>query len=330
MSERLGSVECIADQSPRENVSLFLPFDTLPERDYTAKPSKNRTSKEQPPVDWAAVFDRDQLSLEIASQFDGIRFRSSSRDQTSYGLATPVDKLTRIPLPILYTEAPHTTANTDFWDYHHHFHPEKELIHADDATLALRRSRGQYLPRWLHEHYHHYFAGPELQYSREQIFQTVVLACAGVVPRQALDFSSYQGPKIVDIPDNDTYQAVAESIKHEGERNSSIGGLARAQIGIFFANYAIEQSFEEVISQKVIGEFLSTRDTARRKVLGNLMIREAIHLSVEPILPTEKTLKENGVMRKRQTDLRELIKDYFVRSRQPQYYQAIDRKLLVA
>ena len=327
MLERIGAVENIADQPPCEKLSHFLPFDELPQRDHTRY---SKTLKEEFPYDWANEFDREQLSFEIESQFNGIRFRSSTRDQSSYSLATPVDELTKIPLPILVIDPPHKTANVDFWDYHHHFHPEKDLIQVDDATLALRRSRGQYLPRWLHEHYHHYFAGPELNYSREQIFQTVVLACAGVVPRKALDFSGYQGPTVVEITDEDTYQTLADTIKHEGERSSSIGGLARAQIGVFFANYAIEQSFENVVSQKVIGEFLNTRDTVRRKVLGNLMLREAIQLSIEPIRLTDKRLREEGIMRKRKTDLSELIKDYFVRSRHPEYYQAIDRKLSVA
>lgn len=329
MSERLGSVENIADRSPREDISIFLPFDELPVRTHERQ-LKSRSSKEQPPVDWSAVFDREQLSLGIESPFGGIHFRSSSRDQTSYGLATPVDELTGIPLPVIIIDPPHETANTEFHDYHHHFHPERDLIYSDDAELALRRARGQYLPRWLHEHYHHYFAGPELNYSRRQIFQTVVLACAGVVPRKAIDFSSYQGPKIVDVSDQNTYQALADSIKHEGERQSSIGGLARAQIGTFFANYAVEQSFEDVVSRKVINEFLDTENAARRKVLGNLMLREAIHLSVEPILPVDKVLRQEGILRKRKTDFRNLVTDYFVRSRHPEYFQAIDRKLKVA
>lgn len=328
MSDQVGPANYLADQlTSREDSSIFLPFDHLPRRDHSLSVKNHNQAPNT--VDWYGGFDIGQLSLPIESQFKGFNFRECSRDPTSYGLMTPVDELTGLPLPIVITAAPHKNANTRFSDYHHHFHPERDLIHADDASLALRRSRGQYLPRWLHEHYHHYFAGPEIPNSRKETFAAVVLACAGVVPKRAIDFSG-NGPKTVEIADQQTYQRVVDSIKHEGEKTSVSSSIFRAQIGIFFANYAIEQSFEEVVSQRVINEFLETSDVSRRKVLGNLMLRDAIHLSIEPIVPIHKLTRKEGTLPKRKTDLSELIKDFFVRSRRPQYYQAIENKLKVA
>ncbi len=293
MAERLGPVELFAGQP--------LPLEALPSPE------------------------------SLVSPYEGFLFRSSNRDPKSVGLATPLDELTKLPLPIIISEPRSKTANTCFSDYHHHYHPERDLVHGNDADMALRRARGQDLPRWLHEHYHKYFAGPEFPTNRADTFASVVLACAGVVPRKALDFTGkYEEPKIVEVWDNNRYQRIVSSTKHEAEKAGRSGGVFRAQIGIFFANYAIEQAFEEAVSERVIDEFLRSTDPERRKVLGSLMLSEAIKISVEPVVPIHQALKRENIARKRKTDLVMLVKDYFVRSRRPDYYAAIDRKLSVA
>ena len=123
------------------------------------------------------LFDGQPLTPEIAalrplqsldSPYEGFLFRSLNRDPNSVGLATPLDELTGLPLPIVISEAKHGSSNAKP-DFHHHFHPERDLTNADDAMLALRKSRGQNLPRWIHEHHHKYFAGPEFPESREGI-----------------------------------------------------------------------------------------------------------------------------------------------------------------
>ena len=275
-------------------------------------------------------FHDGQYSIQVQSVYEGINFRSVSLDPKSMGLAVPLDELTGLPLPIMGVDSPPEGSNTSFSDYHHHYHPERDLMNADDALLALRRSRGQYLPRWLHEHYHKFFAGPELPETREQTFAAVVLACAGVVPRKAIDFSSLDGPRIVEMDDNHQYSKVLNTVAHEGERKLRSGSFSRAQIGMFFANYAIEQSFENVIRPSLIDEFLSTQSMDRRKVLGNLMLSTAVGLSVEPVIPVHQALKKHNIARKRKTDLPQLIKDFFVSHRRPDYYAALDRKLSVA
>ncbi len=253
--------------------------------------------------------------------------RSKCLDANSRGLATPVDEQTGIPLPILPILPSDQTSNTSFSDFHHHFHPERQLVPGGDAKLALRRSRGQDLPRWLHEHYHRYFAGPEIPKERSDIFRTVVLACAGVVPKEALDFSNRKsGPKVVRVTNDLVHKTIAKTIKHEGLRRGSAGSYYRADIGIFFANYAIEQSLEDTISQSVIDEFLSTKKQARRKELGNLMIKKAILISIDPIVPVYADLRRDGLVHANNTDLYPRVRDFFVTSRTEDYHQALDRK----
>ncbi len=330
--ETVGAAPLAADQMPRRETSqLDFGFEftarQLGHRSITRYTSEMLGDIRRPRKQ---LFDETQLRLPIASKYEGVNFRETTRDPVSMGLATPTDELTGLPLPILIIDPPEKSANTSFVDYHHHYHPARDLETAGDAELALRRSRGQHLPRWLHEHYHTYFAGPEFPESRQDVFSRVVLACAGVVPRKAIDFSGFNGPKLVEIWDDSRFQRIHTSIKHEGEKRSGSRNFYRSQIGVFFANYAIEQSFEDVVSDKVIDQFLSTKDPQRRKILGNLMLREAIDLSIAPVIPLHTSLKKEGIVRRRKTDLRDLIKDYFVRSRQADYYQAIDQKLRVA
>ena len=204
-------------------------------------------------------------------------------------------------------------------------------MNVDDAMSALRRSRGQNLPRWIHEHQHKYFAGPEFPEFRKDTFASVVLACAGVVPRKAIDYSGkYEVPRIIEA-DNDQYQRIVGTIRYEAEdKGRKSRRESRARIGRFFANYAVEQSFEEVVSDKVIDQFLHTRDPLRRKELGNLMLGAAISISVEPVIPIHRALKTENIARKRKTDLHALVKDYFIPARRADYYMAIDQKLSVA
>jgi hypothetical protein len=304
-------------------------LEPMPER-LERLPKRNPRLYEAPSISLGHdCFLQGQYSLPIQSRFSGISYRSTSRDPNSMGLATPIDEITGLPLPILIIDTEETSANTSFSDYHHHYHPERDLVSADDAMVALRRSRGQYLPRWLHEHYHKYFAGPEFPETRQEIFAVVVLACAGITPRKAIDFSGFEGPKIVEVRDDRHYSRVVESVKHEGEKHGQTNSIYRSQIGMFFANYAIEQSIKDVVRDTLIDEFLNTTDMDRRKVLGNLMLSKAIGLSVEPVIPIHAEIKKHSIARRR-TDLNKIVKDFFVSSRRPDYYKALDHKLSVA
>ncbi len=272
-----------------------------------------------------------QLEKPLESPYEGFLFRGVNRDPNSVGLATPLDEFTGLPLPVVISEPKNKSSNAKI-DFHHHFHPERDLIHADDAMLALRRSRGQNLPRWIHEHHHKYFAGPEFPESRKDTFASVVLACAGVVPRKAIDYSGkYETPRIVEVWDNSQYQKIVSSIKHEAQDKNKISRrIARAEIGKFFANYAIEQSFEDVISSTEIDEFLNTTNPIKRKELGNRMLGAAIRMSVEPVIPIHRALKKESIARKRKVELPAIVKDYFIPSKRPDYFIAIDEKLSVA
>lgn len=261
---------------------------------------------------------QDRLPIEVYSM------HPHPLDSESKGYETPVDEETGLPIPILPTQALSSSGNM-FVDFHHNFHPAEVLLSGDDAARALRHSRGQDLPRWLHEHYHNYFAGPRLPASREEMFRTCVLACAGVVPRQAIDFSR-QGPLIRQSLNDDDYKRIVQTVRHEGAQRADAGRYYRNRIGIFFANYAIEQSIQEVVSEQVIEQFLMSKDEGERKMLGNLMLREAIQLSVDPVRDIHAGLRKQGLVHRPPAQLSAIVKDFFLPYRRKDYYGALEKK----
>ena len=242
------------------------------------------------------------------------------------GLENFLDELSGLPLPVVPIPFPwnHSDIRVDF---HHSFHPARRLIYGDDANVALRVSRGQDLPRWLHERYHKYFASSQLPSSRQAKFAACVLACAGAVPQEAVDFSD-------DFPVRrrvtaEEWERIGRTIRHEGAQRFDDGRYSRNRLGIFFANYALEQSFDVTLGEKTKDRFMQASSPERKKELGNLILKEAIEMALEPIRPLIIECREQGVVR-RSPNLRDLVHDFFVRSRQPDYYVAIKQRLAAA
>ncbi len=107
-------------------------------------------------------------------------------------LPTPLCEISNLPLPVLPLEprsfgALFVSRETNM---HHHFHPASSPYLSDGAGKALRTSRVQRLPVKTHNEYHRYYDGPPLCDDESIVFRSVVLAAAGVVPRQALDVRS--------------------------------------------------------------------------------------------------------------------------------------------
>jgi hypothetical protein len=242
------------------------------------------------------------------------------------GYETPIDEATRLPIPILPVDPMFPNTNANFIDYHHLFHPESDLIHGDDSDIALRRSFGQDLPRWLHEHYHRFFSGPPMPVARSEKFVTIVLACAGVLPRQAIEFTK-SGPVHRTGLTNDQYENVRATTHYEGQAKGEVAKFYRNQIGVFFANYALEQNISEVVSGSVIDEFLNTNRPEKRRALGNLMIREAIVLSIEPVKTVRQEARSQGLEVRNRRSLGSIVCEFFVLKRRMDYLDALRQRL---
>lgn len=236
-------------------------------------------------------------------------------------IQSPVCEVTGLPLPILPTE-PHPGARFLYQDFHHHFHPRTSPELEGLAGQALRFSRGQDIPRFLHNRYHELFAGPVLPVTEEEKFRLTVLACAGVVPRHAINLDTGGGYSLVEL-DYDEYELLAapRSIHIEKAYKFNRGSFHRRQtIGMFFAAYAMQQNVREVVSNHVIEQFVDdTTKPERKKELGNFILKEALDLSLDALIPFHRELKQEGYVRKEHaTGLNEVVRKFFNKK----YYSA--------
>ena len=244
---------------------------------------------------------------------------------------TPICEATNLPLPILPNEP--QEARFSFWDYHHHFHPrsDPQLQHIDGK--ALRYSRGQLLPRALHNEYHRIFEGPPLPESIEEKFRLTVLACAGVVPRQAIALEGNLEYSEVTLGEREFEDiSSSRSIYIERAHKSKAQYYTRRAIGRFFAYYALRQDINEVVSERVIDQFLDQSITdERRKELGNFILTEALGVSTEGLELEHQTLANEGyVSRTHQIAPRKLVRKFFTKDNYPQYHDEVARRIASA
>lgn len=246
-------------------------------------------------------------------------------------IQTPVCEATGLPLPILPTE-PDSRARLLFEDYHHHFHPRRDpsLSHIDGH--AVRYSRGQIIPRYLHDRYHQIFTGPPLPQTQDEKFRVAVLACAGVVPRVALDLSVPGQYREVSL-DDDVYERLAAPrsiyVEKAYYKKDHEYDLKRRTIGKFFASYAMQQNVREILSESVIGQFLDDATTPeRKKELGNFILKEALLLSIVPIAGIHQELAQNGfVLPARRREPMSVIRKFFTKNKYTDYHDELERRI---
>lgn len=241
---------------------------------------------------------------------------------------TPTCEATGLPLPILPVDPEQRDLSLPT-DFHHHFHPQRsvELSRKSLGGRALRYSRGQTIERYLHDRYHDFFSGPELPQNPNEHFRLSVLACAGVVPRQAIDLSTYGEYKIVDLSLEQFDDLAGQtSIHTEAEFHPKNGEKRRQEIGKFFAAYALRQDLRTVISDKfIIEQFLDPKTSTEQKAkLGTSILNEASNAAVDDLVPIHKELRRRGyVARHKANKVRKIIGSFFTRDYYPDYFPQI-------
>lgn len=244
-------------------------------------------------------------------------------------IQTPICEATSLPLPILPTE-PDQRARFLYNDFHHHFHPRNSPELTGLAGQAVRFSRGQDIARFLHNRYHDLFTGPALPISAEEKFRLTVLACAGVVPREAIDLSkSGTYERILLTDDQFETLAAPRSIHIDRAYKPDSGYYKRKVIGRFFAAYALQQNVRQAVSDKVIEQFMDeTTIPVRRNELGNLILKEALGMSVDSLLDLHRDLRIEGyVLRNRAIGLPEVLRKFFIPSEFSKYHDEMARRL---
>lgn len=253
---------------------------------------------------------------------------------------TPRDDLTKLPLSVL-------TNRTDFLlsgaDYHHHFHPmrspelgydnqAKKLPTTDPLYLpgrAVRFSRGQFLPRWMHDRYHEIFFGPELPQTNEEKFTAVILSCAGVVPRQAINLYAAGDYQKVNLT-NRQHDFIRRRIYFEGAA-SSANRSRKNKIGQFIAEYAINNSLNEIIDEKAIRlkaeDFLKPTTEEKRIEAGRYLLSQAVGASLVGLIDVHQEAQKEGMISNTKRKLGEVVLKYFPEHRFPDYFAPLENQL---
>lgn len=248
-------------------------------------------------------------------------------------LPSPVDAQTGLPLPILPVEAPSSQMAHLWEDYHHHWFTRRDPRLRGAGGLSLRYSYGQELPRWQHDVYHARFSGPPLpdKDNGDEQFRLAVLGCAGLIGPYAVDVTADNWQEPVRMT-ADQYTYVADPRRlHIETYGPKRARSVRIHLGKFFAAHAIEQEGLAYVTPRAIKQFLSTKDPARKRELGNLLLGESIELAVAPLKPVKKAFAEaydrpdiHG------WDLGREVRKFFLRRRFGDYYGTLSQRLLAS
>jgi len=271
----------------------------------------------------------------------------SAPSSADFLITTPSDELTGLPLPVLMS-------GSDFMlpgkmprrtNYHHHFHPEKSIelgydesgvkLHKSDPVrvegFALRYSRGQQLPVWLHDRYHDIFSGPELPKSSLDKFTRVVLACAGVVPTMALDLSVPGEFKEVRLTSRQ-HEFIRRRIYFEGAASKTRS--KRSSIGKYIAEYSLQNALDSVLTEaeirKRVKEFLKPRSEVQRVHAGRFILGQVVDASVVNLVGIHNEAKKEGMVKKGKKSLGEVALKFFTLDRFQDYFDPLEEKLQVA
>jgi hypothetical protein len=230
-------------------------------------------------------------------------------------------------------------------NYHHHFHPKKshELGYGENGNkldkasplriegFALRYSRGQDLPVWLHNRYHDIFNGPLLPQDSQAKFTAVVLACAGVVPRKAIDLYIPGEYKEVDLDDKQ-YEFIRRRIYFEGAA-SRAKSSKRNHIGRFIAEHALQSSLTQIMTEKQIrqkvNEFLKPKSSEQRTGAGKFILEHVVDASIAELIPIHAEAKKEGMVKRSRKTLGEQVLKFFTVDRFRDYFDPLEEKLSI-
>lgn len=221
------------------------------------------------------------------------------------------------------------------WDFDHCFFQKKapELQRETQGGRALRVCRGQILNKSVHKRKHGIFKGARLpaKESVSERFGLCVLACAGVVPRQAITMPTKNEFEVVDLSYEQMVEIADPNRMHIEPKNTpAMRRYNRGVIGMFFAEYALSQSIDQVVSGRVIRGFLSPSATPQRKFeLGNLILREASMATIEPLNEYYQDLRTEGYVAPTGPDgLSQTVRHFFTKDRYPDFHGVITSSLL--
>lgn len=210
-------------------------------------------------------------------------------------LETPVDEFTGLPLPII----PSDRSGERNW--HHHFHPEKHPVLHTLGGIALRNCRLQLVDESSHNigsgSYHHYYAGPPIPEDEDEQFKLCLLACAGYIPAEGIDFSS--GKPVV-RPLESEERAMLRTVEgpqgapYEYYRFKTIK-YRPEEVRPFFIEYLLKQNLvQDKKDESDIDEFLNAEDEKIKIQLGHALLSKATKVAAAGVKDSYREARKNG------------------------------------
>lgn len=250
------------------------------------------------------------------------------------GEKAPVDEY-GMPYLLHPFDPPH--ANSSVWkDEDHSFYQRRSPELTDMAGRALRCSRVQETPRWLHNRKHRAFPdGTHLPKSEKEKFGLTILACAGYVSWMALDVRNVDNPTLVRASRNvHNYMRGKQQLHFETKKNMRLEyrtvDAASKSIGMYIADYAKRQNITELVDDTLLDEFLSTPDDSKRLRLGNKIIGFAIDAAIDPIKPVYRSALQNELIRPGITHPFPLVTTLFPPQEWPKYHETLAELIVAA
>jgi hypothetical protein len=213
---------------------------------------------------------------------------------------TPVDERTGLmPLSVItYYEEPWFDIAMGK-NLHHYFHPRNHVLLQDIGGQALRHCRLQAVQPELHNIgpncYHSFYAGPPIPSDKAKQFAAVILAFAGYIPEQGIDFSG-SSPRVVDLD----HKQLAD-LRVMSERANFIHyknfKFRHSAVRLFMQDYVLGQKIPEDKKLKAtIENFLTTKDVKKRQWLGFLILSKVIETATDPICEQYAEIYRTGLL----------------------------------
>jgi hypothetical protein len=231
----------------------------------------------------------------------------------------PTDELTGLPYPIFFGPE-HLALEKDF---HHGWHSAVQVkqTYIPIVANALRSSRGYKVPKKFHEGasslgYHSRLKGSvELPVSTSDVFEKVVLGCARVVPRQAIDLRVQGELKLATLED-DQHKFLADPVRTyvEYEYGNVLNReKSRDFLGSFFTYYALNSMLEESNVATDCMEILNASELKVRRRLGQQMmhgILKTIDDLLEPVEYLYNEAQTEGMVPEGEVDLNNTVRQF--------------------
>jgi len=184
-------------------------------------------------------------------------------------LETPIDEMTRLPLPLIPVDNPR------YPDWHHHFHPKRSSFLQGVGGRAVRNARLQKFDYAVHHYdYHGNYLGPPLPETIEEQFSAVIMSVAGFIPEHGIAFQGHE-PRIAKL---------SPELRHRLQTSGEIKIGSIDVVRQFLRSYVLSRDIAEINTNELtIEEFITTKDSERRRVLGHNLLGLITNVATEHV-----------------------------------------------